>query len=61
MPKQDDSQRSKDRMTIAMTPEDKIWLKTRAVERNQSAAQIIHEWIDEARSQSMSEGGTHER
>ena len=36
-------------MNIALSPEDKIFLKTYAAQRDTTVAAIIHEWIEHAR------------
>ena len=40
----------KTQMNIALTPEDKKFLKVYAAERDIPVAEVIHQWIEEAKT-----------
>ena len=43
------------KMNIALAPEDKLFLKVYAAQRDISVADVLHEWIEQARKQQNDE------
>lgn len=39
------------KMNIALSPEDKLFLKVYAAQRDIPVADVLHEWIEQARQQ----------
>ncbi len=54
-------ERKTTQMNIALSPEDKKFLKVYAAERDVAVADIIHEWINNARKEIEENAKTHDR
>ena len=48
-------------MNIALSPKDKKFLKVYAAERDISVADVIHEWINNARKETDENAKTYDR
>ena len=45
------SEKKTTQMNIALSPEDKVFLKTYAAQQDTTVAAVIHEWIDRVREE----------
>ena len=45
------SEKKTTQMNIALSPEDKVFLKTYAAQQDTTVAAVIHEWIDRIREE----------
>ena len=51
-----ESEKKKTQMNIALSAEDKKFLKIYAAERDIPVAEVIHRWIEEARKEQNADG-----
>ena len=48
------SEKKTTQMNVALSPDDKVFLKTYAAQQDTTVAAVIHEWIAEAREKQAS-------